>query len=338
MDHMTDKQAQRLARILRRTAADVEAGVKASPPTDDGAIAAVNTVDVGELLEVINQWGFIVDQPMQAHAPVVEPPPVEPPVEPPPTGTLTPSPSIALKNGENNVIRNKALEGITGIAGAGDVSGNCDVADCTIKGGEYSIIISHGSSLSVVRTPMRTIGHVDNCYGIRAWMDSGPKSIKIIGDPANRTPIDNRPGFKKCLRLSGYQSLLIQHMKLIGSGWWLGNGPADNSSRPVCDNGHIADCDIYFVTDDEVKAAVELFDFVKNHTFERVNFWHLAGVSGHFAIEAWSDKPGCFGHKVIGCKVGTCNADLSPASSLRPFAWSDMRGGQAKHGSKWIIQ
>lgn len=87
---MTDtmRKRQRLARILRRTAADVEAGVAVDlSGADEGTVsAAANVVDAAELLDVIGKWGWIVDSPMVAHAPpaVVEPPPATQP----PTTTL----------------------------------------------------------------------------------------------------------------------------------------------------------------------------------------------------------------------------------------------------------
>lgn len=85
---MTPKQRQRLARILRRTAADVEAE---SPINlgDEGAVAAaINIVDTAELLDLIAKWGWIVDSPMVAHAPPAMPEPEPPPVTQPPSTTL----------------------------------------------------------------------------------------------------------------------------------------------------------------------------------------------------------------------------------------------------------
>lgn len=153
---MTDKQAQRLARILRRTAADVEAGVKASPPTDDGAIAAVNTVDVGELLEVINQWGFIVDQPMQAHAPSTEPP----------VPGLTPSDPITPSG-------TKTISGlhITATVGNGitctDKNANLTLTNLEVDSRDYGMWFE-GKTATLTRVIFRTHGG-GNDYGSRAY-------------------------------------------------------------------------------------------------------------------------------------------------------------------------
>lgn len=273
---------------------------------------------------------------------------------PPPGGSggaLTPSGPIKLAANQPP-IRNKAIVadpprivngsiiGGIGIEGGSDVTGPCDVADSTIKGVEYGIILSHGTRLHVARTPIEVIGGIDNCYGIRAWMER--ETIIIEGDPNNRPVIDNGPGFKALLRLSNYaaeqgMALEIRHVTLVGSGSWLGTGAKEqNLSMPVCGPAWIHDFYYYLIAGDK-KHAFELYENCQNHTFERGDFYLLDG-SNYDCFGAWSDKPGCFGHQAKSCRVGTCNASRNATSTLRPLGWQDFDGGQAKHGAKWSIQ
>lgn len=286
-------------------------------------------------------------------APLPTPTPPTPTPTPPPTpGALTPFGPIKLVSGSGNIIRNKAIvsddpirdaqgniRGGIGIEGGGATTGNCDVADSSITGKEYGIIISHGTELKVHRTPIRTLGGIDNCYGIRAWMDSGPRTIEVVGwaNDRRRMTIDNRPGSKCLLRLSNYASCEVAHCTLIGSGSWLGGGSSVQSQgMPVTDNGYYHDLDWFLIGGDK-KHVVELYENTRNHRFERVNFWLLDG--GAFDVfSGWTDKPGCVGHSFAQCRVGLCNANLEQVVAPIPFGWQHCNGGQAKNAAGVSIQ
>ncbi len=268
--------------------------------------------------------------------PPIDPPITEPPLPVPPSG-LTNSGTVVLGT-DFTTISGKNINGIIGIEGPLNKSVNCEVYDSVVTGQEYATIISHGRYVSL-RSSYRATGGIDNCYGIRIWSDG--RAIRLLGDPTDhkRCYIENRPGFKCLLRLSNYTENLpseIGYMKLVGAGSWLGGGPSVQSSdMPQTGPMWIHDIDYYLVAGDK-KHAFELYENTHHHTFERCNFWLLKDAA-YDVFSSWSDKAGCHSHIARNCKVGICDVNLNVVSALRPLAWSDFAGGQAKHGTKWQI-
>jgi len=171
-------------------------------------------------------------------------------------------------------------------------------------------------------------GSGDNCYGVRLWSDGRP--FKMIGDPTNYTVIDNRPGFKKLLRLSNFNQpgSEIAYYKLIGSASWIGTGPAHHSGAPNCGPMNIHDSDWYVVAG-ESPHALEYFENTHDITVERVNFFLAPGYD---VLNAWTDKPNCRGHVFKSCTVTPVNpTTLQPTGPAVPLGWQHIRGGAAKN-------
>lgn len=283
----------------------------------------VPVVNVTTLQQVVSEWGNEIDQPLVSHKATQTP--VPPPVPPPPVGTLERIDSQMLGTTAVTFDR-KHIVGDIPIEGPLGKTVDCVVKDSKIEGQQYGAIISSGR-LEIHRTPIRVTGNKDNCYGIRLWGDGRP--FKMIGTSKTElTTIDNRPGFKRLLRISNFLGGEIACYKLIGSGSWIGTGPSDHSGPPNCGPLWIHDCEWYTIVGDATH-ALEYFENTHDITVERVNFYLAPGYD---VLNAWTDKPNCRGHRFIGCTVTLVDPNtLQPTGQAVPLGWQHIRGGAAKN-------